>query len=59
MIGAYEITLATNIAIAVTLALAPTTGLPLPLVSYGGSDLLVSLVGTGLLVSIANRRGRR
>lgn len=43
--------------IAVTLALAPTTGLPLPFVSYGGSDLLVSLIGTGLLVSIANRRG--
>jgi cell division protein FtsW len=44
--------------IAVTLALAPTTGLPLPFVSYGGSDLVVSLIGTGLLVSIANRRGR-
>jgi cell division protein FtsW len=35
------------------LALLPVIGLPLPLVSYGGSALLPSLVALGLLVSFA------
>jgi cell division protein FtsW len=40
---------------AVALGLAPTTGLPLPFVSYGGSAMLVNLGGVGLLMSIAAR----
>jgi cell division protein FtsW len=43
--------------IAVTLALVPTTGLPLPFISYGRSDLLISLLATGIIVSVAQRRG--
>ena len=43
--------------IAVTLALVPTTGLPLPFVSYGRSNLFISLLATGVIVSIGNRRG--
>jgi cell division protein FtsW len=35
------------------LALFPVIGLPLPLVSYGGSALLPSLVSLGLLMSFA------
>jgi cell division protein FtsW len=35
------------------LALLPVIGLPLPLVSYGGSALMPSLVALGLLVSFA------
>jgi rod shape determining protein RodA len=35
-----------------TISLTPITGLPLPLVSYGGSFILVTLVGFGLLQSI-------
>jgi cell division protein FtsW len=31
----------------------PTKGMPAPLISYGGSNLLMCLVGVGLLVSIA------
>jgi cell division protein FtsW len=31
----------------------PTTGLPLPLVSYGGSNLLATLAVIGLLLRIA------
>ena len=31
----------------------PTTGLPFPLVSYGGSSMLASLVTAGLLVRVA------
>ena len=38
---------------AVGLALAPTTGLALPLVSYGRSNLVVTLVALGILISIA------
>jgi cell division protein FtsW len=38
---------------AVGLALAPATGLSLPLVSYGRSNLVMTLVAVGILVSIA------
>jgi cell division protein FtsW len=42
--------------LAVATGVAPTTGLPLPFVSYGGSALLVNLAAAGLLyrVSAAN-----
>lgn len=39
---------------AVTAAL-PITGVPLPLVSFGGSSLVISLVGMGVLVNIARQ----
>lgn len=39
--------------ISVVLGLLPTTGIPLPLVSAGGSSLLVSLVGMGVLLNIS------
>jgi cell division protein FtsW len=38
---------------AVALALAPPTGLTLPLVSYGRSNLVVTLAALGMLVSVA------
>jgi cell division protein FtsW len=38
--------------IAVNMGLLPTKGLTLPLVSYGGSSLLVTLAGIGLLLRI-------
>lgn len=38
---------------AVGLALAPATGLALPLVSYGRSNLIVTFVAIGILMSIA------
>ena len=37
----------------VVLGLMPTTGIPLPLVSAGGSSLLISLLGTGILLNIS------
>jgi cell division protein FtsW len=38
---------------AVGLALAPATGLALPLISYGRSNLVITLVALGILMSIA------
>jgi len=34
-------------------ALIPLTGLPLPFLSYGGSNLVASLIGIGILVNIS------
>ncbi len=46
--------------IGMVLALLPVIGLPLPLVSYGGSSLLPELVALGLLISFArNEPGAR
>jgi rod shape determining protein RodA len=42
--------------IGMTVGLMPVTGIPLPLMSYGGSSLLTTLAGTGLLLSIRLRR---
>ncbi len=42
---------------AMTIGLLPVTGLSLPLVSYGGSGLLVHGLSLGLLVNIALRPG--
>ena len=39
--------------ISVVLGLLPTKGIPLPLVSSGGSSLLVSLAGMGILLNIS------
>lgn len=43
---------------AVSLGLVPTTGLPLPFLSYGRSNLVVSMVAAGTLISIGRGRGR-
>ena len=40
----------------VVMGLLPTTGLTLPLMSYGGSSLVVNLIGIGMLLSISARR---
>ena len=39
--------------IGAVLGLLPIAGLPLPLVSYGGSALLVTLISLGVLMSLA------
>ncbi len=41
--------------IAVVTAVVPFTGIPLPLVSFGGSSLITSLMGIGLLLSVSRR----
>ncbi len=42
--------------IGMVLGIAPVIGVPLPLFSYGGSALVTSLVGLGLLMNISMRR---
>jgi cell division protein FtsW len=42
--------------IAVTTHTLPATGVPLPFVSYGGSSLLFSLMGIGLLLNVSRRQ---
>ena len=45
--------------IAMTIGLLPITGLPLPLMSYGGSFMISTLLGLGLIQSIYQRRELR
>ena len=42
--------------VAITTGLLPVTGLPLPLISYGGSNLLVSSLMVGLLLNLSVHR---
>jgi cell division protein FtsW len=43
--------------ISVVLAMTPTKGIPLPLVSYGGSSLLSTLISLGILQSVGEHSG--
>lgn len=42
--------------VGMTLGIMPVTGVPLPLVSYGGSSLVLNLIAAGLLLDIGKRR---
>lgn len=46
----------TVINLAAMVALIPLTGVPLPLISYGGSSLILTLAGIGILVNISRQR---
>jgi cell division protein FtsW len=43
--------------ISVVLDLAPTKGIPLPFISYGGSSLMSTLLLMGMLMSVSERAG--
>jgi cell division protein FtsW len=43
--------------LAAVMGIAPLTGIPLPLVSYGGSSIVVVLASVGILLNIARSEG--
>lgn len=43
--------------IGVVTSLLPTTGIPLPLLSYGGSALMVSVMSIAILLNLSRRKG--
>ena len=49
----------TFINLSAMVALIPLTGLPLPFISYGGSSMVVSLVGIGILLNISRQASKR
>ena len=53
IVGYYSFHVAVNISI--TIGLMPVTGLPLPIMSYGGSNLVVSSFLLGLMVNVGSR----
>lgn len=42
--------------LSVVIGLIPVTGVTLPFLSYGGSSLLTSLVGIGIILNISRKK---
>lgn len=51
-----QIALQVIINIAVVTGTMPTTGMPLPFISYGGSSLVFLMVGIGMVLNVARQR---
>lgn len=47
----------TFINIGMNIGLVPATGIPLPFISYGGSNLLVNSIAVGVVLKYLNERG--
>lgn len=48
--------LQTFVNIGMNIGMAPVTGVPLPLLSYGGSSIIMTLLGLGIIISINRRK---
>jgi rod shape determining protein RodA len=61
LVGGVAAMLAVHVLINIgmNLTLSPVTGVPLPFVSYGGSNLLVSLLSIGVVLNISRHRQSR
>ena len=53
-----QICLSAAVNVGVVTGAAPTKGLALPFLSYGGSSLIASVATVGFLLAVAFRRGR-
>jgi rod shape determining protein RodA len=42
--------------VGMVLGMMPVVGIPLPLLSYGGSFIVSTLIGVGLLLNVSMRR---
>lgn len=49
----FSIIINALINIAVTTGILPTTGVPLPFISYGGTSIIITCISVGILVNIA------
>ena len=52
----FTITLQAFFNIAMTIGIAPTKGLPLPFFSYGGSSMVMTLIGIGIVLNISAQK---
>ena len=52
---AFSIVLQAFFNVAMSIGLLPTKGIPLPFISYGGSSLLSTMLGVGILLSISRQ----
>src|SRR5207237_10883040 len=55
---ATQLAFYTFVNLGVATGLFPTTGLPLPFVSYGGSALIMNLAALGILVNVSSQSGQ-
>ena len=39
-----------------TMGIMPVTGIPLPFISYGGSNMLTNMMGVGIVLNVYMRR---
>ena len=42
--------------IGMTMGIMPVTGIPLPFISYGGSNMLTNMMGVGIVLNVYMRR---
>ncbi len=55
----FSITVYAFVNVAVTTGLFPTTGLPLPFISYGGTSIIFLSISVGILINIAIMNAKR